>query len=44
MANVLLVKAYATNVYLTDKNSLSNIAATRPDYVGPVMQYAADNY
>lgn len=44
MANSLLVKSYATNVYLLGKNSLSNIATTRPDYVEPVKQYAADNY
>lgn len=42
--NTLLVKSYATNVYLTGGNSLSNIGATRPEYVKPVMQYAADKY
>jgi len=42
--NSILVKSYATNVYLTGRNSLSNIALTRPEYVAPVMQYAADTY
>lgn len=42
--NQLLVKSYATNVYRTGRNSLSNIEATRPEYVAPVMQYAADTY
>ena len=42
--NQLLVKSYATNVYLTGRNSLANIALTRPEYVIPVMQYAADTY
>jgi len=42
--NTLLVKSYATNVYLTGTNSLSNIAATRPEYVQPVMQRAADAF
>lgn len=39
--NTLLVKSYATNVYLIGKNSLTNIAATRPEYVEPVKQQAA---
>jgi len=42
--NNLLVKSYAQNVYRTGMNSLSNIATTRPEYVAPVMQYAADTY
>lgn len=42
--STLLVKSYATNVYLTGSNSLANIQATRPDYVQPVMQRAADAY
>lgn len=42
--NTLLVKSYATNVYRTGRNSLENIGATRPEYVQPVMQYAADTY
>lgn len=44
MVNTLLVRSYATNVYLTGQNSLSNIEATRPEYVQPVMQYAATNF
>ena len=44
MTNTLLVKSYATNVYLTGKNSLESIEAQRPDYLDPVMQFAADNY
>jgi len=42
--NPLLVRSYATNVYLAGTNSFANIAATRPDYVQPVKQYAADKY
>lgn len=42
--NTLLVRSYATNVYLTGGNSLSNIALTRPEYVPHVMQYAADKF
>jgi hypothetical protein len=42
--NQLLVQSYALNVYRTGKNRLSTIAITRPDYVQPVMQFAADNY
>lgn len=42
--NNLLVRSYATNVYLTGRNSLSNIASTRSEYVEPVMLYAAQNY
>lgn len=42
--NTILVKSYATNVYLTGTNSLANIQATRPEYVQPVMQRAADAY
>jgi hypothetical protein len=42
--NTLLVRSYATNVYLVGKNTLDNIQATRPEYVQPVMQYCADNY
>lgn len=42
--NTLLVKSYATNVYRTGKNSFANIEATRPEYVEPVKQYAADTY
>lgn len=42
--NNLLVKSYATNVYLTGGNTLTNIQNTRPEYVQPVMQYGARNY
>lgn len=42
--NTLLVKSYALNVYLSGKNSFANISKTRPEYVEPVKQYAADNY
>lgn len=42
--NTLLVKSYALNVYLSGKNSFANISSTRPEYVEPVKQYAADNY
>ena len=42
--NTLLVRSYATNVYLTGRNSLANIGASRPEYVEPVKQYAADTY
>lgn len=42
--NMLLVKSYALNVYMTGMNTLANIDATRPEYVAPVMQYTADNY
>ena len=42
--NMLLVKSYATNVYLTGKNSLANIGSTRPEYVEPVKQQAADTF
>lgn len=42
--NTILVKSYATNVYLTGSNSLTNIGTTRPEYVQPVMQRAADAY
>ncbi|MEK3975497.1 hypothetical protein [Psychrobacillus sp. FSL K6-1267] len=41
--NILLVKSYTTNVYMTGRNSLSNIAANRSEYVQPVMQHAADS-
>jgi len=44
MVNTLLVKSYALNVYRTGRNTLANIATTRPEYVAPVMQYAADTY
>lgn len=44
MVNSLLVKSYATNVYLTGRNSLESIEVQRPEYVDPVMQYAAGNY
>lgn len=44
MTNTLLVNSYATTVYMTGKNSLSNIALTRPEYVEPVKQRAADYY
>ena len=44
MVNYLLVKAYATTVYRTGRNTLANIAVNRPEYVEPVMQYAADTY
>lgn len=42
--NTLLVKSYANNVYLTGKNSLTNIGSTRPEYVEPVKQHAADTF
>lgn len=42
--NTLLVRSYAVNIYLTGKNSFANIGVTRPEYVEPVKQYAADNY
>jgi len=42
--NMLLVKSYATNVYLTGKNSLTNIGSTRPEYVEPVQQNAAESF
>lgn len=42
--NTLLVRSYASNVYMTGKNSLTNIGATRPEYVEPVKQQAADGY
>lgn len=41
---MLLVRSYATNVYMTGGNSLSNIEATRPEYVEPVMKRAAEFY
>lgn len=44
LPNKLLVNSYASNVYLLGINSLSNIALTRPDYVEPVKQRAADAY
>lgn len=42
--NTILVKSYATNVYLIGTNSFANIEATRPDYVEPVKQRAADAF
>ena len=42
--NILLVRSYAVNVYLSGRNSFSNISNTRPEYVEPVKQYAADTY
>ena len=42
--NQLLVNSYALNVYMTGNNSLTNIGLTRPEYVGPVKQRAADKY
>ena len=42
--NTLLVKSYALNVYMTGRNTLENISSTRPDYVQPVMLYAAQTY
>jgi len=44
MINQLLVSSYATNVYKTGRNSFANIEATRPEYVEPVKQKAADIY
>lgn len=44
VVNMLLVRSYATNVYMTGGNSLSNIGATRPEYVEPVMKRAAEFY
>ena len=41
---MLLVKSYALNVYLSGRNSFANISATRPEYVEPVKQFAADAY
>lgn len=41
----LLVQTYTTNVYLTGRNSLSNILAKQgQEYVDAVEQRAADNY
>lgn len=40
----LLVNSYATSVYLTGTNSLTNIAILRPEYVEPVKKRGADNY
>lgn len=42
--NTLLVRSYASNVYLSGRNSFSNIGFTRPEYVEPVMQYAASTF
>lgn len=42
--NTLLVKSYASNIYYTGTNSFANITATRPEYVEPVKQRAADAY
>jgi hypothetical protein len=46
--STLLVKSYASNIYMTGRNSFENIEATRPEYVtpdgGPVMAYAAKEY
>jgi len=42
--NQLLVNSYALNVYMIGKNSLTNIGLTRPEYVEPVKQRAADNF
>lgn len=42
--NILLVKSYATNVYRTGRNSLANIEILRPEYIEPVMLYAAQTY
>lgn len=42
--NALLVQSYATNVYLTGRNTLSNIGTTRPDYVEPVKLKGAQAY
>lgn len=42
--NNILVRSYSTNIYWTGKNSFANIGATRPEYVEPVKQYAANNY
>lgn len=42
--NTILVKSYATNVYLIGSNSFANIQATRPEYVEPVKQRAADAF
>lgn len=42
--NMLLVKSYALNVYLSGRNSFANISATRLEYVDPVKQFAADTY
>lgn len=42
--NSLLVRSYASNVYMTGMNSLSNIGSTRPDYVEPVKRQAAKVY
>ena len=42
--NTLLVKSYSQNVYTTGRNSLSNIEVVRPEYVAPVMLYAAKTF
>lgn len=42
--NTLLVRAYATNIYLAGQNTFANISKTRPEYVEPVKKYAASNY
>lgn len=44
VVNNILVRSYATNVYLAGRNTLGNIGATRPEYVQPVMLHAAKNY
>lgn len=42
--NSILVKVYATNIYLAGANSFANIEATRPEYVQPVKKRAAEAY
>ncbi|MBU3098757.1 MULTISPECIES: hypothetical protein [Clostridium] len=42
--NTLLVKSYSQNVYTTGMNSLNNIEVVRPQYVAPVMLYAAKTF
>lgn len=42
--NMLLVKSYATNVYLGGTTTFASIEATRPEYVEPVKQHAADSF
>jgi len=41
----MLVKSYASTIYLAGRNSFPNLALIgKSDYVEPVKQYAAANY
>ncbi|WP_309119217.1 hypothetical protein [Paenibacillus sp.] len=43
--NSLLVRSYATNIYLTGTTSIEGIIASgRQEYETPVMQHAADKF